>query len=449
MYTHESTNVLHCNYKIQLKSLHLKMNYFLINIVKFVELYYLFCYTRLTRSKDRRLLDTVYQKHIIIVGAGIVGLSTAYALLRTGMQHVTLLEQATVDHHRSTSHGLSRLLRFEYGNDLFYTEMVQLSLERWRQLEQVSRRTLYTETGVLVLGREDDMYTRTSYQTLSERGYPIERLTRQRCLQRFPQFAPHAFDMFTYNANAGMLLASTILQTLKELIIDLGVTLVEGQRVEHIHYDNPHRPICLQTHTGDELSADAVLLATGPWVHTLLGDLHLPVRMTRQHLLYFSHLPVPTFSTPTFPAFIAGDLYGFPVHSSCTGQGPDWLKVASHSFGAPIDPDAPSIVDELTVSQVAQQAYELIPALRSACLAHIDSCMYDVSYDEDFILDHHPDDPRIVFATGLSGHGFKFGPLLGEILSSLLRQAPPPIPIESFRLSRFAPLWRKQSSSVA
>ena len=75
--------------------------------------------------------------------------------------------------------------------------------------------------------------------------------------------------------------------------------------------------------------------------------------------------------------------------------------------------------------------------------------MYDVSYDEDFILDHHPDDPRIVFATGLSGHGFKFGPLLGEILSSLLRQAPPPIPIESFRLSRFAPLWRKQSSSVA
>ena len=80
------------------------------------------------------------QQRIVIVGAGIVGLSTAYALLARGIGQVTILEQEIVDHRRATSHGFSRLLRFEYGADQFYSEMVQLSLNRWRQLELASKR---------------------------------------------------------------------------------------------------------------------------------------------------------------------------------------------------------------------------------------------------------------------------------------------------------------------
>ena len=82
------------------------------------------------------------QQHIAIVGAGIVGLSTACALLSQGIQYVTVLEQETVDHTRSSSHGFSRLLRFEYGSDAFYSNMVRLSLQRWKNLEQVTGRTL-------------------------------------------------------------------------------------------------------------------------------------------------------------------------------------------------------------------------------------------------------------------------------------------------------------------
>src|SRR6266436_7830971 len=97
-----------------------------------------------------------HQPHIIIVGAGIIGLSTAYALLTHGMQRVTVLEQVSVDHRRGSSHGFSRLLRFEYGSDAFYSEMVRLSLKRWKNLEQVVGRTLYTPTGLLMLGNNDD-----------------------------------------------------------------------------------------------------------------------------------------------------------------------------------------------------------------------------------------------------------------------------------------------------
>lgn len=383
----------------------------------------------------------VYQQRIVIVGAGIIGLSTAYALLKQGMQHVTVLEQETVDHRRATSHGLSRLLRFEYGADMLYSEMVRLSLQRWRNLERSTRRVLYTPTGLLVLGHEDDNSTSASYHVLRELGLSPERLSRHYCSQNFPQFSIQNYDAFTYNANAGILQASMCLRTLRDAIIDLGGSIVENCRLTHIKHDNRSRSICLFTNTHEEFLADRVVLATGPWIQHILDDIHLPVRMTRQYLLYFDHLPISTFSSPTFPAFMADDFYGFPLHSSCTGTGPGWLKVADHSCGVTIDPDDPPVIDERVIAQVRSGLSKLIPALQRAELVHVDACMYDVSTDGNFILDYVPGDPRIIFATGLSGHGFKFGPLLGELLSAMLCETNPVVPLDRFRLARFSYQW--------
>jgi monomeric sarcosine oxidase len=390
----------------------------------------------------------VRSQRIVIVGAGIVGLSTAYALLTQGFQHVTVLEQEHVDHARSTSHGVSRLLRFEYGAETLYSEMVRLSLACWQQLESATKRTLYTRTGLLVSGTEHDCFTRSSYLTMRKLGLPVEHLSTQRCQQRFPQFAIEPYTMLTYNAQAGILHASTCLHALKERILALGGIIRESCRVTHISHDASYRPIrlfCGDSRNGDgeDISADRLVLATGPWVHRLLADLDLPIQMTRQYLLYFSGLPLPLFGVNSFPAFITNDLYGFPVHQMHNGQ--YWLKAATHNFGPSIDPDDTRELDERSVAHTARRLRELIPALQQARLVHVDSCMYDVSPDEDFILDHLPGDPRIVFATGLSGHGFKFGPLLGELLSSLLFDTAPVVPLNRFQLARFS----RQTISVA
>ena len=391
-------------------------------------------------------------QRIVIVGAGIVGLSTAYALLTQGFQHVTVLEQAHVDHARSTSHGVSRLLRFEYGAAPLYSEMVQLSLARWKQLERTTKYTLYTPTGLLVAGNQHDPFTPPSYLAMMRMGLPVEHLSAQLCHQRFPQFAAEPYTMLTYNAEAGILHASTCLHILKERILALGGTICESCRVTHIAHETAYRPICLycensksgrNNHEYREIHADRVVLATGPWVHRLLAELELPIQMTRQYLLYFSGVPLPTFGIGAFPAFITSDLYGFPAHRMPNGQ--YWLKAATHTFGPAIDPDDASKPDERTVAHTARQLRQLIPALQQARLEHIDSCMYDVTPDEHFILDHLPDDPRIVFATGLSGHGFKFGPLLGELLVSLLCDTRPAVPLAQFQLARFA----RQKISVA
>lgn len=380
----------------------------------------------------------MYEQKIVIVGAGIVGLATAYALLRQGMHHVTILEQAAVDHPRSTSRGVSRLLRFEYGDNPLYTRLVQTSLTRWQQLEHIAQRTLYTPTGVLMLGNESDPFIQASHRILREQGLPSTRLSELQCQQRFPQFSTADCDMFLYNAQGGILHASTILRILRDLVLDLGGEICEASHVKHIEYGNAHQPLRLMLQSGEEHRADRVVLAVGPWIHHVLGSMDLPVHITRQYLLYFANLPLASFGVQAFPAFLASELYGFPLHATPTGNGQSLFKAASHKFGMVIEPEENALIEELLITQVRKKLYDLLPALRHAQLDHVDACMYDVSDDEGFILDTLPEDSRVVFATGLSGHGFKFGLVLGEILSSLVQGTEPPVSLETFRLARFA-----------
>src|SRR5438874_5188622 len=149
---------------------------------------------KIIRKSKKKEGMIVRQQRIVIVGGGIVGLSTAYALLTAGVKQVTVLEQEAVNHCRASSHGISRLLRFEYGPDLFYSNMVRLSLSRWQQLEHLSRRTLYTPTGLLILGSERDSFTQSSYRIMHQLHISSERLSKPHCQQRFPQFASHSHD---------------------------------------------------------------------------------------------------------------------------------------------------------------------------------------------------------------------------------------------------------------
>lgn len=386
----------------------------------------------------------VHQPQITIIGAGIVGLSTAYALLRMGMCNVRVLEQAVVNHARATSASLSRLLRFEYGADLFYPRMVKLSLDLWRELEQRTQKRLYTPTGVLCLGNEGDD-TERAREIACDLGLASERLSASTCRQRFPQFEVGRYGVLTYNAEGGILHASTCLQTLKNAILDMGGQISETSRVTRVAPAGTGKPIFLRLSSGEKLAAERVVIAIGPWVHRLLGGLRIPIELTRQYLLYFSGLAPSSFGIGVFPAFIEPDLYGFPIYRGSHF----WLKAASHAFGRPVDPDSAIHIEEGVIARTRHELYELLPELRVAELAHVEACIYDVSPDEDFILDSLPGDPRIVFATGLSGHGFKFGPLLGRLLGSMVCGTQPEVPLGRFRLARFSRYHTRQPISVA
>lgn len=367
---------------------------------------------------------------VLVVGGGVMGMATGCALAARGAD-VTVLERFTLAHDWASSHGLSRAIRHEYGPLEIYTHMVARSLVLWDELARETNRHLYTETGVLTLGQTDDGHTLPGYDVMRAADLPVQRLTPEECRRRFPQFHPDGYDAITYNPLGGMLHATECLRALADRLHARGGALREGMHVTRVEPSANGGRVLLAD--GSALTADRIVITAGPWVHDILPDLSLPVRPTRQQISYFDGSALDDFAVGKFPLFLAGmHYYGFPLH----GHG--WFKAASHAFGATVNPNEPYPPDEIEVESVRAFLRSAIPAAATAPLASVDHCMYDLTPDEDFILDRHPHGDSIVIGSGFSGHGFKFGVLVGELLASLALDAPPEFPLDRFRLSRFA-----------
>lgn len=365
---------------------------------------------------------------VIVVGGGVMGLATGCALASRGAR-VTVLERFHVAHDRGSSHGLTRAIRHEYGDAAIYTAMVARSLPLWDDLARETGRQLYTETGVLTLGHVDDGHTLPGLETMRAAGLPAERLSTEECARRFPQFVPTEYDAITYNPTGGMLHASECLLALADRLRALGGALREGAAVVAVEGRAAGAQVRLAS--GEVLAADRVVVTAGPWLHDVLPELRLPMRSTHQQVLYLAGLPAERFGAGIFPVFLANmEYYGFPL------QGAGWFKVASHIFGPTHDPNTPQVIDPEEVQRVRDWVRRVIPEAATAPLVATDTCMYDLVADEDFILDIHPASPQIVVGSGFSGHGFKFGVLIGDLLAALALGEEPALPLERFRLAR-------------
>lgn len=367
---------------------------------------------------------------VVVVGAGVVGLGAGAALAEAGA-HVTVLERYHVAHDWASSHGPSRAIRHEYGPLAQYTEMVARSLVLWDELARETVRTLYSETGVLSLGQPDDGHTLPGLEVMRAQGLPVERLTHDECERRFPQLRVEDYAAITWNPRGGMLRATECCLALADRLRARGGTIREGAQVTRVEPLGNGGRVWLAS--GETLSADCVVVAAGPWIADVLPDVHIPVRVTRQQVCYFSGLDAATFGVGRFPIFLAGmDQYGFPLH------GAGWLKVGLHRFGATVDPNQGYEPDRDEVEAVREFLRAVIPGAAQAELAGVDRCMYDVTADEDFILDVHPGGHGVLIASGFSGHGFKFGVLVGRLLCALALDAEPEFSLARFRLGRFA-----------
>ena len=367
---------------------------------------------------------------VLVVGGGVMGMATGCALAAQNAD-VTVLERFTLAHDWASSHGLSRAIRHEYGPLEIYTRMVARSLVLWDELARETGRHLFTQTGVLTLGQPDDDHTLPGYEVMRAAGLPVERLTPEECRRRFPQFRPDSYGAITYNPTGGMLYATECLLALADRFRARGGHLREGIHVVRVEPAANGARVLLAD--GSALTADRVVVTAGPWVHDVLPDLSLPVRATRQQISYFDGVSPDDFAVGTFPVFLAGmHYYGFPLH------GPGWLKAASHAFGATVDPNTPYAPDEAELESVRAFLRDVIPSAANARLATFDHCMYDLTPDEDFILDKHPESENVVIGSGFSGHGFKFGLLIGELLTSLALDTSAQFPLDRFRLDRFS-----------
>jgi monomeric sarcosine oxidase len=370
---------------------------------------------------------------VAVVGGGIMGLATAYALLRRGVRGVVLLERERVGHDRAASTDDSRAVRYEYAGQEIYSRMVGRSIEMWRDLEVASGAGLYVNCGVVCWGRSGEQHARLSYQTVSELGVPIREVSTDELVRLYPQFARADIEYATVNPEGGFVRASDCVRALQGLVRELGGEIREQSQLVGLEPGDGR--VTLRLADGERIAAFRAVLTTGAWGAKLLPQLglSLPLTANRQQLIYVSGLD-DRFSARRFPVFLNldHDFYGFPL---C---GPDLFKASIHTPGPVIDPDVVQTPDAGFVEEVLVLLRKYIPGAARGDVLMSRMCMYAMTPDEDFVLDRLPGYRNVVLGAGFSGHGFKFGPLIGDLLAALLLEEQPAFDLSGFALARFA-----------
>jgi sarcosine oxidase len=361
----------------------------------------------------------------VIVGGGLLGLAAAAALARRGRQ-VTVLEQATVGHPGAGSKGSCRIFRLGYP-DPAYVALARQARQFWTDLEQAHRRQLLTPAPQLTFGPElGDVR-----QAMLAAGAPCELLPATEAGRRFP--AVSVPGTVLHEPGSCVINASAALGALAAAQPDLR----EHTRVTGIQDDG--RRVTVSTDE-ERLACRAVIVSAGPWTARLLGPagISLPAAATQEQAGYLdlpgAVLPAPAVR-PDLPILIEHGgghaFYGLPV------PGAPLYKTGLHHGGPGTDPDQQNQAQDPELArQLAGFSRRHLPGLTDGAVSY-ERCIYDNTPDEDFIVGRIG---NVIIGSGTSGHGFKFGPLLGDWLAALATGEPATLATQHAELaSRFSP----------
>ena len=375
--------------------------------------------------------------HIAVIGAGAFGGWTALHLLERGAR-VTLLDAWGPGNSRASSGGDNRIMRASYGPDQPYTEMAARALKLWQKYERRWKRQFLHRAGVLWMASgHDDSFERGSVKSLRAAKIKFQELSAAQMLKRWPQINFEGIEWAIFEPECGYLDARASCQAVVEAFLAAGgkyrQLAVQPDGLE----SGPLRSLALSD--GSHLKADGYVFACGPWLGKLfpktVGDL---VQPTKQDIFFFgtpagddrftdTHMPV-------WGDHLGSFRYGIP--GALSGDARRGFKIADDTRGPAFDPtNGERVASQETLKDIREYIAFRFPALKDAPLLETRVCQYEQTPDSNFILDRHPASENVWIAGGGSGHGFKHGPAIGEMMAELILKDRQPEPI--FRLARF------------
>ncbi|MBY0333994.1 MAG: FAD-dependent oxidoreductase [Acetobacteraceae bacterium] len=349
----------------------------------------------------------------LVLGAGIMGLSTAWALRRRGWD-VEVVDQDPVPNPRGASCDHHRLIRHAYGGAAGYMRMVDPAHAAWDLLWRDLGETHYVETGVLALASARGTGWMTeSRVALTAHGMPPADLDAAAIAARFPMFDPAGIAEGFHLPRGGVLLAERILAALVRRCAERGVAFRRARVTEA----DPERG-WLHLDTGEAVAADMLVLAAGPWGPRLLPGLAGRVAASRQIVLYLEPPPALRGAWADAPMLLDKGTTGVGFYAVPPVAGTP-LKLGDHRFSLSGNPEAePREASAAERDGVLALAAGRLRDLGAYRVLGARACYYDVEPEERFIL--APLGAHGVVMSGFSGHGFKFGALLGLAMARAL-----------------------------
>ncbi len=366
----------------------------------------------------------------VVVGAGIVGTATARALAERGASCV-LLEQFELGHTRGSSHGPGRVFRLAYPQP-DYVRMTVRALDGWRRLEDAAGEELLVTTGGVYAGEWADRCA----DGLAACGVDHDWLPAAEAAERFPDLAFDGLERVLWQQDGGVCRAGPAVQALARVALERGAEVREGQQVTRLAAHDDHAE--LETASGDVLQASAVVVAAGAWAGPLLQQvgIELPLSPVFAQVTYYGSADGAVTLPPSYIEASGRESLGL-------GAGGYWIpsvdglleiRAGDGAPGRPLDPrDGPFEVDPEEEGWVNELVRRRLPTFSPTPLRS-ETCIYTMTPDQDFVLDRSG---PIVVGSACSGHGFKFGPLLGDLLADLALDGEADMPAARFALPRF------------
>lgn len=392
----------------------------------------------------------------IVIGLGAIGAATFYQLAQRGVR-VLGIDQFNPPHDLGSSHGESRISRLAIGEGDEYVPLVHRSHQVWRELEARTGRSIFVNTGGLIMAPRDRIaahhgksdFVRRTIACAERHGISHEVLDAAGIRQRFPQFHLQGDELGYLERDAGFVRPEQAIAAQIESAVALGGTLHTHEQVLAIHPVGNGDTVEVHTAQG-RYTTNQVVVATGPWLPGFLDqqartDWHAawgPIfGVYRQVMHWFdTGTDAPRFAPGTLPVFIwmFGDdqedyMYGFPS-SDPTQRA---LKVASEQYFAttsPADIDR-TVSAEETTAMFQVKVAPRFPGLSGQVL-QAKACMYTVTPDRHFVIDSLPGAPHILIASACSGHGFKHSAGVGDAVARQVLGLATPYDLSPFSIAR-------------
>lgn len=372
---------------------------------------------------------------LAILGVGAVGSGALLHAATMGL-NVIGFERFQPGHHHGSSHGETRLIRKAYFEAPAYVPLIERAYTKWRALEARVGRQLLCTSGIVEVGPEHGEVVSGVLHSANRHGLEIERLSSLEVERRFPGLRIPDGMVAVYETEGGYLHVEEAVKAQCAVATCDGATLMNDVVVQCIERTEPD----LTIHTSHgPLRAARVLCTLGAWAPEFLRDVGVSLRVKRKVLAWLALNPqdASLYQAPSGVSFLyempGTVVYGFPSLDGKT------LKVASHDDGVfipgPEGLDRRVHAEDLHAVQAFANAY--LPGVDADRLVRHEVCMYTMSNDLHMIVDHDPEDPRVWYAAGLSGHGFKYSNALGEALVQLSVEGESEVDLSSFSAARF------------
>lgn len=370
---------------------------------------------------------------IIVIGGGAMGTAAGWALARRG-HRVIVLEQFQHVHDKGSHGGRTRIFRHAYAEGPRYVPWALEADRLWSEVQERMTARFMHRVGCLDISAPGFNRAREARASADAYGIRYEWLTGKDVNERWPAWNLPEDREVCFGPDAGFLDVGIALGAFGRELVEAGGELRADEQV--LSWAADERGVVVET-LRRRYAGERLVVTAGAWSGKILRDLNVPLEIRRKPVVWFEIEPEQEepFAPERFPSFIsedrAGEFYGIPRY------GEPGIKVGMHSGGDVVDPD--TINRAATEADIAPDLRPFVErSVRGATGRTLGSvvCMYTMTPDEDFVIDRHPDHSNVVLATGFSGHGFKFTPVVGEYLANLATDPAAAVRAD-FSLSRF------------